>query len=283
MNGKKELTGFYFGQHFRTTIQLAWMFASAIGPIILFLPDAFKELDIMNYMLTIPFIIGNIIALMINAVCGQGEGILYGANKANKIMILRFIWMAYDAFFQTLWLAWLKIPLQYGVNGIVFYMIYAGLLTGIPKALTYYFLANRIVKLKVPWWQTFGASTIAAAVVALIGFTFTSTFYRMLYNQIGFYGAVAPTIVVLLIAGFFGYFPLTALLGAWDRETLEYLKYSVKNSGPSKWIAKPIYLLVIKACKISPLHDRFGLDPTVAHQQIEELLALKASNQLKQE
>jgi hypothetical protein len=276
MNGKKELAQFYFTQHYRFVIQVAWMFVAIMFPMVTILPQAFVALGLPYYLLAVPFIIANLIAHIINVCMNQGDAVLYGAGKANVIMTLRFIWMAYDVFFQTLWLVILKIPLTYGASGVVFYMIYAGILTNIPKAIiTYMYIQKKIFKIRVAKWQTFGATAISMLLYMGFGFLMTTFVYPTIMNSAGAIVAIFITAVILALGGFYMYFPMTAFFGAFDKETLGYFEKSVEMAGYSKLLVKSIYRVVKFACKISPLHDRFGVDPTVAHQQLAELVAIK--------
>nr|MDO8115090.1 hypothetical protein [Candidatus Sigynarchaeota archaeon] len=278
MNGKKELAQFYFSQHYRFVVQVAWMFVAILAPMLLILPSAFVALGIEYYLLAIPFIIANLIAHMINVTLNQGDAVLYGAGKANTIMILRFVWMGYDTFFQTLWLAILKIPQVFGASGVVFYMVYAGILTNIPKSIVYYTLVHKkIFKIVIAKWQTFGASAISMLLFMGLGFFLVLVVYPVIASSFGVIVAVFLTAVILALGGFYVYFPLLGLFGGFDKETLQYFEKSVEMAGYSKLFVKSIYKCVLFTCKISSLHDKHGVDPTVAHAQIDELVAIKRS------
>ncbi len=191
-------------------------------------------------------------------------------------MTLRFIWMAYDVFFQTLWLAILKIPITYGANGVVFYMIYAGTLTNIPKAIVNYtYVQRKIFKIRIAKWQTFGATAISMMLYMCFGFLMTTFVYSALVSTTSVIVGVFITVVMLVVGGFFVYFPLTGFFGAFDKETLGYFEKSVEMAGYSKFLVKGVYWAVKVACRFSPLHDRFGPDPTVAHRQLDELVEIK--------
>jgi hypothetical protein len=252
------------------------MFIAIMFPMVTILPQAFVALGIPYYLLAVPFIIANLVANLINVTMNQGEAVLYGAGKANVIMTLRFVWMAYDVFFQTLWLVILKIPITYGASGVVFYMVYAGILTNIPKAIVNYaYVQRKIFKIRIAKWQTFGATAISMLLYMGFGFLMTTFVYPPLVSAAGVIVAIFITAVILAVGGFFIYFPLTAFFGAFDKETLGYFEKSVQMAGYSKLLVKAIFWVVKLACRLSPLHDRFGADPTLAHQQLDELVAIK--------
>ncbi len=276
MNGKKELAQFYFAQHYRFVVQVGWMFVGIFAPMVTILPGAFVALGIEYYVLAVPFIVANLIAHSINVTLNQGEAVLYGAGKANAIMTLRFVWMAYDMFFQTLWLAILKIPATYGAPGVVFYMVYAGIMTNVPKAIVYYAYVNKkIFTLRIARWQSFGASGLSMLIFMAFGFLVVLLVYPLLAGSLGVIVAVFISAVMLALGGFYMYFPLLGVFGGFDKETLQYFEKSVEMAGYSRLFVKSIYYVVKRACKASPLHDRFGVDPTVAHRQIDELVAMK--------
>ena len=155
-------------------------------------------------------------------------------------------------------------------------MVYAGIITGIPKSIVYYMYVNRkIFKINIAKWQTFGASGISMLLYMAFGFTIVSLAYPQLVASLGVIASVFICAVILALGGFYMYFPLLALLGGFDKETLHYFEKSVDMAGYSKLFVKSIYSVVKHVCKASPLHDRFGVDPTVAHRQIDELVAIK--------
>ncbi|NMC08518.1 MAG: hypothetical protein GYA24_25135 [Candidatus Lokiarchaeota archaeon] len=276
LNGKKKLAQFYFTQHYRFVVQLAWMFVAILFPVTTILPQAFIALGLPYYLLAVPFIVGNLIAHVINVPLNQGEAILYGAGKANVIMVLRLAWMVYDAFFQTLWLAILKLPVYHGATGIVFYMVYAGIITNIPKSIVYYtYVQRKIFELHVAKWQTFGASGFSMLIFMAFGFFMTGIVYPVIADNLGVIVAILIIVVILALGGFFMYFPLTGFFGAFDKETLGYFKQSVEMAGYSKLLVKATYQAVKFTCKISPLHGKFSPDPTDAHRELDELVATK--------
>ncbi len=154
--------------------------------------------------------------------------------------------------------------------------------TTIIKALIDYGSAHKnIVKIKIPLWQTFGASGISSAVLIGLGMLFYNYIYLPGFGIIGFYPVFGLCIVFFIMLLLLVYYPLTALLGGWDDENLEAFHKAAKLSGPSKFIVWPLYRIVDAICKHSPLHNKFRMSSEEAFKEAEELLQLKKSHQIK--
>ncbi len=105
--------------------------------------------------------------------------------------------------------------------------------------------------------------------------------YLPLMAQYGFIIAVIPFIIIMIIVAIFGYYPLTALLGGWDDASIAEFANVVKISGPSKGIVRPMYDMIKKCAKKSPLHNRFILDDEAAFRESKELDRMRAENASK--
>jgi heme/copper-type cytochrome/quinol oxidase subunit 2 len=96
-----------------------------------------------------------------------------------------------------------------------------------------------------------------------------------------FYLTLTVAFILLLVLGFFFYFPLTVILGGWDNNSIRDFSLARKMAGPSTFIVAPIYYLVMIATRISPLHNRFTLDTTKAYKELEELVEIREKNRKK--
>ena len=67
------------------------------------------------------------------------------------------------------------------------------------------------------------------------------------------------------------FFPVYALIGGWDDESIRIVKRSAKMSGPSKMLVNIIAKISIKMAKISPLHGKFPIKYDGVYEEIEEL------------
>ncbi len=85
----------------------------------------------------------------------------------------------------------------------------------------------------------------------------------------------------MIFNGFLVYFPLHGYFGGWDDASLDEFKKVVAISGPSKLIVKAMFKLTRKACKKSPLHNKFPLDDTEALKEAQELYDMKIVSQLE--
>jgi hypothetical protein len=146
----------------------------------------------------------------------------------------------------------------------------------------YVYTHKTIVPIKIPIWQTFGATYLSGGLLILIGWTFFTEVYEPLMPMIGFYPDLALVIILFILMLLVVYGPLTALLGGWDDENLEAFHKAAALSGPSKFIVWPLYRIVNAVCKRSPLHNRFRMDSELAFKEAEELLAIKKSHQTAQ-
>jgi hypothetical protein len=132
---------------------------------------------------------------------------------------------------------------------------------------------------KINWWQTFGASGIAAVVQALYIWA-TVTYIFPAFSVIGRVPAAIILIIVGILTSIFVYFPVYALAGGWDDGTLRVLEKATELSGPSKFIIRSIRFMSVKLAKLSPLTNKFPIDETGVQADIDSLMQEQAQGRV---
>jgi O-antigen/teichoic acid export membrane protein len=276
LNGKKKLTQYYIGQGFRYSAINLGFFLSIFLIVYISIEDIMIELGIVFYLLMIPFILPLIFRSSLNPIIGQADQLIVGANKPNFLFKVRILEEILKVLVMTAWLVWLKLPEKYGLIAIIWILTCGDLFAILIKTVICYIYINRnIIKIKIPWWQCVVAPTFATLIT--LGFNYLGKFliFDALRNQFGLIVALIPTVVLFIVSAMFIYFPGTAILGGWDEGNIESFKKVVKMCGPSTFLVKPMFKLVLFATRISPLHNKFPVDNQEAEKEALELLELK--------
>ncbi len=279
LNGKKELTQHYLGQKLRFTALMQGFLLEMVLVMKIFLPEMFLTFNLENYYPALLFVVPATLNFMKNPYASTFKQVIYGTHNPNFMIVSSAILETLKVGFAFLFVDLLQLPVTYGFPAIV-WIIAAG---QIPAELIVIFINSRYIdkklfKIKIPIWQAFVVPLLAMASTYIIGRLFIFLAFDVLYNLIGFIGALVVGMAFLMMFQLVVYFPMTALLGGWDTHTLADFKMAAKMSGPSKFFVWPIYLIVQKVCSLSPLHNRFGMDYTVPEKQARELYELKMKN-----
>jgi hypothetical protein len=176
-------------------------------------------------------------------------------------------------------LAVFRLPQTLGITSI-FYILPLGDALGVGTKLlvTYRFVHRRIVPLRIPLWQTFGAPTLAAAAMGAVGWIYYHTVFMRINAAWGTIAALIPTVIIfLMVAPFVLFTPLTALLGAWDDASFKSFRKAAVMAGPGKILVKPMLRVLEKIIPHCRLHDRFGIDDDAATREARELMAIKSA------
>ncbi len=203
--------------------------------------------------------------------------IMAAAHRPTQLMIiniaLNFLRMA--AWYLTIVVFRVQ---DLGTGGIIYVIRLTEFpvnVLGLAVALIY--INKTIFKLKFMHWQSFAVPAISTTILY---FTF-----RLLKKLIldpllawNFYVmmAVALVLMILLVMGL--YFPLTALLGGWDDNSIRDMRKAVKMSGLSRLLVVPMTKLVFWIAPKSKLHNRYKIDETDALREIEELIETRNKN-----
>nr|MDO8087974.1 hypothetical protein [Candidatus Sigynarchaeum springense] len=279
LNGKKKLTQYYFAQSLRYIVIFQMLFLPSILTVYLVLNKFFVAFNMVYYIAALPFFFSTLIRNFQQPYTSFADSIQLGTNHPTFLMWLRGSEEMLKIFFMLLWIVWLQLPEKYGLSALVWILPcgeYPAILY--KTILSYLFTHKKVVKIKIAYWQTLVAPILSgviifSALMAMLNFVFFP-----IEAAFGFYAAIGVALVVLLLILLFGYLPLTALLGAWDTNSLRDFKNAARMSGPSKWFVWPMYKVTEKMCSKSKLFNRFPLEADEALAEARELLALKEAN-----
>ena len=279
MNGKPRLTQYYLGQNIRFDFLTIALFFPLILTIERIMPVAYVALGMGQYVIAAIFIIPRLIRFSIERFFGIPGTVMTGANKPNVGIYLGIIHSILALLIRYLIFVYWAIPSESGLEVTIYLME----LSHLPMAIVisgigYMYVHKKIVKIKVPWKQlTIGMIIPAVISYALNMLVKTWVFDPLVYN-FNFFIALVPTVLLIAIILLFGYFPLTALFGAWDNTNIEEFRKAAQMSGPSKFLVIPIYKIVNWSCNHSKLHNRFGMPTEDVIKDAVDLLAIKKTN-----
>jgi len=258
-NGKKKLTQYYIGQAWRFYGMVQAFFIAIILIVLMVLRPAYQVFGLeQNYIKSIPFILPWIIRHAQQPYTSLGDSILAGTDHPTRLMFLRFFEEIMKVVFMTIWIhpAFLNLPGRFGFSAII-WIIPCGIYPAImwKTVLMYTYTNKKIVKLKFPLWQAFGAPLIAAFGTYGLGYACKEAFFDPLYASGNAIAGIVVMIVSAISLVFIFFFPTTALLGGWDHNNLRDFKKAMIMSGPSKPLVWIIYKSAEVPAKHSKLHD----------------------------
>jgi O-antigen/teichoic acid export membrane protein len=279
LNNKKKLTQYYIGQSFRFTGLNQAFLLVILCLVYLVLDVAFSAFSLSTYALIIPFILPHIIRSLQQPYAQFADNILTGTNHPNFLLAIRFVEENLKLLLMTVWVVWLEIPKTSGISTIAWVLVCGQVIATLFKTIaSYIYIDKKILPLKIPIWQTFGAPFISGTLLFGVGFIFKITIFDYIIANYDF--MIAIIIIALIFTGLsLGlYHPVATMLGGYDDEYMVQFKKAVKMSGPSKWIASLIYNEVALFRKHSPLHNRFMMHADEAHKEAQALFIQKFSN-----
>jgi O-antigen/teichoic acid export membrane protein len=138
----------------------------------------------------------------------------------------------------------------------------------------FWLLNKYVVPVRINWWQTFGAGTIAS--IPLIPITILLANLVVYINQTYSFVILIVFIVIILFVGLF-IFPILVFFfygigGGWDDRSLLEFERAVPLCGPSKFIVNVYFKSTRKGHSISPLKNRFRTPSEEAYIEIAELM-----------
>ncbi|MHA1684181.1 MAG: hypothetical protein ACTSUE_24810 [Promethearchaeota archaeon] len=282
LNQKKKLTRYYVAQTWRYITLFQFLFLPVVLCLYLIIGKFFNVFNMDNYLLAIPFFFPTLIRNFQQPYTSFADALQLGTNHPNFLMFIRFAEELLKVFFMTLWIVWLRLPQQYGLDALIWIMpcgIYPAIL--FKTILAYIYIHKKIIKLKFGNWQTFVAAPVSGMIIFGMLASFIFYVWPVLESAWGFIPAIGLTLVFLLSILLYGYLPLTAALGAWDDNSLRDFRNAARMSGPSKFFVVPMYRLTEWVCNRSKLFNRFPIDAEDATREARELLAMKKANLAK--
>lgn len=178
-------------------------------------------------------------------------------------------------------MVWLRIPYSAEITTIAWIIVCGDIGAILFKTTCCYIYIHRtIITLEIPWWQTFGAPFLSGIILFFVGYYFKITIFEPMRVTYGFFPAMIVIGIIFVSLSFGLYHPITTLLGGYDDDYLRHFAKAVEMSGPSKPIAKFVYLEATLFRKWSKLHNRFKMDETEAVKEVQELYQMKFAHKL---
>ncbi|MHA1793847.1 MAG: hypothetical protein ACTSVI_14485 [Promethearchaeota archaeon] len=276
-NGKHMLVRYYIAHSLRFYVLNSGFTIAIMLTVISMFHQVFLGLGLDRYIMTVPFLIPAMINRASRIYMKFPDQLLIAADKPNLILIFKIIEEVGRVFF--LWMFVIVIRVQdTGLWGIV-YIVTLGDFPAVflRASLSYYYLNRKIIKIQVMWWQ----GIIVPFLSCLILFAAFAIFKILVLNQLFLTNLILAMIIGLLFLislVLVFYFPLTALLGGWDKNSIQDFKKVKKMSGPSKVLVALIANSVFASASHSLLHDKFRFDDKEAIKELKELVLLRRRN-----
>ncbi|MBD3350672.1 MAG: hypothetical protein GF364_04210 [Candidatus Lokiarchaeota archaeon] len=275
LNGKNKLAQFYIAQTFKY-----WTFflVPMIFIIGVYVPVVIEAVLVIegaeNYALAAGFILPWLIFNLQENVTHTADHIIVGASKPNFLMLTRLLEETGKLLLMTTWIVWLKIPQNYGTTGVAWVVAMGIWPAVIAKTLAgWWYIHNKIVNVKVPWWQTFIAPLLASLVMVGFSAIFLVTIYPLLENTLGvLFTGVITLLVAFLVMFAFVYLGFYGFFGGYDDFGYKIFMKAADMSGPSKPLVKAIGSVMGWGIRISPLHNRFAIPSKYAELEAYELM-----------
>ncbi len=278
MNGKKELCRYYIAQKIRYDAFMQVLLYSIFFVVTLILSDFFVELGMNNYILAVPFILTTLLRRFFMPYEQLPGRIMTSTNHPNFNFIVSTIQMLINVLMWYLFLVVFRIPHNYGINALVWLMPCGDLVSVlIVMPIAYYYVNKEIIRIKVPWWQSFVATSISGLIVYGYGVLLYNIIYIPIVDTTGsVISAIFPLVVLFLITvPFVFWVPLTVFFGGWDNNSVEVFEKSVKMAGLAKVFTIPMLKGMKWAVKRAKLHGKFSFDSELAEQEAKELMLMK--------
>ncbi|MBN2152594.1 MAG: hypothetical protein JW839_14165 [Candidatus Lokiarchaeota archaeon] len=277
MNGKKALAQYYIGQVWRFDMVIQLLFYVIIFGVSLVLGDALLFIGLDYYLLAVPFIMPTMVRRFFNPYFELPGAILTSSDKPNVAMGFGFLGLGLGTLSWYLFLVLFQLPQTYG-SSVLFWLMPAGdIFAAITVAiLSYTYIHKKMIRIKIPLWQTVGAPGIMAGLTALGAFAWYFYVYIPMREAFGAIVALIPMAAVFcFVLPVFLWIPGTVFLGGWDEASVSSFEKAARISGVGKFIANPMFKSIKWAVSHARLHGRFKMDDADAMREAEELMTLK--------
>ncbi len=280
LNGKPHLAKFYVSQAIRYSSLFQFMMIPlVVGSVLVLEPILLDVVHVPYFLGIIGFIFPQAITAFFSSYTRLSTDVVMGTGKVNVVLFGKILEAAVGTVSMYLVIAVFQVQ-SLGL-WVIPYVLYWSRYPGeISQAILYYGYINRTAfRIRIPWHQAIVAPGLAALIQ--IGFSLLSYLFIFLPAQLRFgtlVGVILYGVVCMLLAPFLIYFPLTAVLGAWDDHALDILQKARKISGPGKLLVVPLYNIVHFFAMRSKLHNRYQLDESQAQKEAKELMELRNQN-----
>ena len=164
------------------------------------------------------------------------------------------------------------------------FVIYAWLLAITPGVvakliLGWWVVKKKIVDIKFPLFQMFGATLLALIPLFLFTMAMNSVLLVLFeISEILFYLVAGLTLIgYFFIFPAFITFPLISFFGGFDKRSLDHFENAMRISGPSKKLVKLMYNASIFGYEKSPLKEKFVIPYEKADKEALELTKIRKS------
>ncbi len=279
LNGKKNLATFYVSQSWKYTGFIQFLMISILASIIGVADIVFIGLGLESYILAIGFIIPKMVREFQQPYNNLSSNVIIGTAHINFLVFTQVVEAVAAAITWILVIPVFKLPQTYGYPMIVWLLPCAELPAILLKVvMNYVYINKKIVKIQIPLFQSWVAPIISTVLIHFLNQFFVEVIFLPMTSRFNFLIPLILAIVVfIIIVPFFVYFPLTGVFGAWDDASLEILRKATLISGAGKFIAVPMFKILSKITKYSPLHNKFGIDDSLAIKEARELMKTRYS------
>jgi len=276
-NGKYALTRNYINRQYRWSSMVNGFlgaFIIAIAPLLANIAGSYYANAILMIQIMVGFRFIEVLARVNDTVLiasGKPEYTIVGILAEQIIKIGSLFAM----------LNW--IPQLAGLS----FVISIGLGWSVKWFISFLFVRKRIPGLKINQWQSV-IIPVGAAIVEIF-LLVIGQFYLLPWLSLYIHPILASIILIiagLIVGPFLIFFPLHALLGGWDLETIDTLRKAKEISGPSKlfvnfiyWIARGFGVPNREDSRRAQFYNKVGLDHKNVKKEIDELMKLKLKAQ----
>jgi hypothetical protein len=280
-NGKVKLSQFYIAYAFKWQNFFAMLYLEillAYIPIVIFFINNTEGLE--NYQLATIFILPMVIPRLFGPIFNIPGDILWGALHITFDNFTRLVEIFVNFFFVWLFVLHLRLHDLYGIQGVVFIFAFDGFFAKLIRVtISWIYVKKKIFKIKLFWMTSVVLPFVAGLPIILFSSIWNNYIIFPLVDTIGLMPATIITVLLgIFCIPFFGYLPLTGILGAWDDFQLYTFRKAVEMSGPSRIFFIPFYCAINFGVKIGrklKLHNRFRIPWEEAEQEIIELNQMK--------
>ncbi|MHA1791077.1 MAG: hypothetical protein ACTSVI_00445 [Promethearchaeota archaeon] len=275
-NGKKELAKYSITQYWNSWWYLGFFLALEIT---LMFPPVFEKLGgnfafaatiIPIYIPPRLFITPAVMGADVCRAVDKPEFRTYGiiSEKITKMITVFFFlspWGLRNIFGET------SLLVLYILHDIPAYIVISFVEFGL--------VHKYCLPIKINWWQTFGAGTLASLPVIPLNLMLThvlNTFWVLTSGSI----EVTLIIVIFGLLALFFLFPVIVFFfygffGGFDSRSLKHFGNAVTLCGPSKFIVNVFYKSAKKGFSLSPIKDKFRTPWEKADIEAKELMNLQ--------
>lgn len=279
MTDKKILSEFYVSFSLKWHYYFKILFAMSVLAVLPYFGVMLREVEGLEYyQAALFFLVPALIRRLLETMLDIPNKLMIACKKLNQIRVIDILGSILNPIDSFFWIMIVKIQ-NTGLWGVTFVLMFGNWIPRIIISLIkYIYVRKNLMKIKIYWMTTFVIPAICALPALIFANFWFYTGFPPMLDTMGFVLATVLLFPLYFVVLVFTYFPLTVLVGGWDDYQLYTFKKAVDLSGPSKFIFKHVYRLLVK-CAIyarkKGYHGRFAIPHEEAHKEIVELMELK--------